>query len=113
MVPACFNAHSYPMADLAFRRRISDRFAILTLSLALLGAASMIGYHLGLFIPRILAVRALNGDRGYSFGDDFYPIWLTARQWRSEHLDLYGRKMTREIQMGLFGHAVAAKHATG
>lgn len=102
------------MADLVLRSRISGRFAILTLSLALLGAASMIGYHLGLFIPRMLAVRALNGDtRGYSFGDDFYPIWLTARQWRIEHLDLYGREMTREIQTGLFGHALEPKDPMG
>ena len=95
------------MADLALRRHISHRFAILTFSLALLGAASMIGYHLGLFIPRMLAVRALNGDRGYSFGDDFYPIWLTARQGRIDHLDLYGREMTDAIQTGLFGHAIS------
>ncbi len=67
----------------------------------------MLYYHLGLFIPRVLQVRAINGGgKGYSFGDDFYPIWLTTRQWRIEHRDLYSPAMTREIQIGLFGRAL-------
>jgi hypothetical protein len=61
-------------------------------------------YHLGIFMPRMLAVRAhYGGGNGYSFGDDFYPIWLTTRQWRNEHRDIYSVEMTREIQTGLFG----------
>jgi hypothetical protein len=83
------------------------RFAALALGLALLGAGSMLYYHLGLFIPRMLQIRAMNGGgNGYSFGDDFYPIWLAARQRRVEHRDLYGPEMTRQIQIGLFGRAL-------
>jgi hypothetical protein len=77
---------------------------ILVLCLALIGAGSMLGYHLGFYVPRMLEVRAFNGGgNGYSFGDDFYPIWLTTRQWRVEHCDFYSPAMTREIQKGLFG----------
>jgi len=84
--------------------RSYPRYATLAFSLALLGAASMVYYHLGLFIPRVIPVRASKGlGNGYTFGDDFYPIWLAARQWRAEHLNPYSAQMTREIQTGLFG----------
>jgi hypothetical protein len=84
--------------------RPSSRFALLALCLALLGAASMVYYHLGLFIPPVLAVRASKGlGNGYAFGGDFYPIWLVARQWQLRRLDPYSPSMTREIQIGLFG----------
>ena len=74
------------------------------LCLAIIGAAAMLYYHLHLFIPHALQVRAAQGyGRGYAFGDDFYPIWLVARQTRLEHGDPYSPQMTREIQTGLFG----------
>jgi hypothetical protein len=61
----------------------------------------------------MLATRAANGlGNGYSFGDDFYPLWLTAHQWRLEHRDLYGPEMTREIQRGLFGRPLDAGNPT-
>ena len=61
----------------------------------------MLVYHFGFFIPHVLAVRALNGvGNGYSFGDDFYPIWLTTQRFTP---DLYSPDVTREIQKGLFG----------
>jgi len=70
----------------------------------MVGAASMLYYHLGLFMPRSLEVSAARGlGNTYSFGDDFYPIWLTTKQWRVEHRDPYSPEMTREIQEGLFG----------
>jgi hypothetical protein len=82
----------------------SSRLAVLALSLALAGAAAMLYYYFGLFIPRSLAVQASEGrGNGYAFGDDFYPIWLTTRQWRAEHRDPYSPGITREIQVGLFG----------
>jgi len=41
----------------------------------------MLYYHLGLFLPAVLEIRAAKGlGNGYSFGDDFYPIWLTSRE---------------------------------
>ncbi|HET6179289.1 MAG TPA: glycosyltransferase 87 family protein [Candidatus Sulfotelmatobacter sp.] len=83
--------------------------AALALCLALVGAAAMLDYHLHLFIPRVLQVRAAKSlGNGYSFGDDFYPIWLTARQWRAEHRDPYSPEMTRVIQTGLFGRPLDA-----
>ncbi len=67
----------------------------------------MVYYHLGLFIPHALQVRASIGlGNGYSFGDDFYPIWFTARQARLGSRDLYGYETTRQIQIGLFGRPV-------
>lgn len=73
----------------------------------------MASYHLGFFVPRMLAVRAANGlGNGYSFGDDFYPLWLTTRQWRLEHRDPYGVESTREIQTGLFGRPLDASIPT-
>ncbi len=77
------------------------RFAVL---LALLIAASMTYYHLGIFIPHAMEGRAAKGlDCGYSFGNDFYPIWLTSREALYEHRNPYSPETTREIQTGLFG----------
>lgn len=76
----------------------------LALALACIGAASMVYYHLGLFIPRVLQVRSSIGlGNGYSFGDDFYPVWLTVHESRAGDRDLYSYDMTRKIQTGIFG----------
>jgi hypothetical protein len=70
----------------------------------MVGAASMLYYHLHLFIPNVLQVRAAKGlGNGYAFGDDFYPVWLAARLSRLEHRNPYGPETTRQIQIGLFG----------
>jgi len=62
-------------------------------------------YQFGLFIPRMLQVRDSIGlGNGYSFGNDFYPIWLAACELRARHSDVYSDRMTREIQTGIFGH---------
>ena len=92
------------MADLPSDPSPSPRRALLALALALVGAASMTYYHLGLSLPRLLEVRASIGlGNGYSYGDDFYPVWLTARESRMRHRDLYSYDMTRQIQAGIFG----------
>jgi hypothetical protein len=99
------------MAALHAANRPSFRFALLALSLVLVGAASMVYYHLGLFMPRVLEVRAAKGlGNGYAFGDDFYPIWLTARQWQAARLDPYSPEITRDIQTGLFGRPLDARN---
>jgi hypothetical protein len=90
------------MADASSRtRRLS---AALALCVAVMGAASMTYYHVGLFIPlaqKTTAARGLGGR--YSFSNDFYPVWLTSREWKRERRDPYSTAMTREIQTGLFG----------
>lgn len=94
-------------------RPASPRIAALGLIFALLGAASMLYYHLGLFIPRVLEVRAARGlGNGYSFGDDFYPIWLTTRLARQGDQNLYSPGVTRQIQTGLFGRPLNANNPT-
>jgi hypothetical protein len=76
----------------------------LALLLALIGAGSMLYYHQGLFMPRVVAVRTAEGlENGYSFGNDFYQVWLTSRQWLRQGRDPYSPEMTREIQTGLYG----------
>ena len=92
------------MADLPSEFRRTQIIPALALALACVGAASMVYYHLGLFIPRVLQVRAsIDLGNGYSFGDDFYPIWFTVQESRLGHCDLYSYEMTRQIQIGLFG----------
>ena len=77
---------------------------MLALCLALAGAASMLYYHQGLFMPQVVAVRTAQGlGNGYSFGNDFYQVWLGAREWLHERRDPYSPEMTRDIQIGLYG----------
>jgi hypothetical protein len=91
--------------------RPSSRFAALALCLALFSAASMLDFYWHLFIPNVLEARAAKGlGHGYALGDDFYPIWLTTRQWQLAHHDPYSPQMTREIQTGLFGRPLDARN---
>jgi len=100
------------MAELDSENR-SSRVHTVALFLALLGGVSMVYYHLGLFMPRVIAARAAKGlGNGYAFGDDFYPVWLTAGQARSKHIDPYSREMTRQIQTGLFGRPLDTRNPT-
>lgn len=76
----------------------------LVLGLAVIGAASFLYYHQGLFMPRVVAVRVARGlGNGYSFGNDFYQVWLTSEELLRHHRDPYSPEMTREIQIGLYG----------
>jgi hypothetical protein len=73
----------------------------------------MLYYHLHLFIPNVLQVRAAQGlGNGYSFGDDFYPVWLAARLSRQDHLNPYSPEMTGQIQIGLFGRPLNSLNPT-
>ena len=77
------------------------------LLLSVLCAAGMLYYHLGLFVPRAMEVRAAQGfGGGHSFGADFYPIWLTSRRGLLLRRDPYSAEMTRRIQIGLFGRTL-------
>ncbi|MGB7601825.1 MAG: glycosyltransferase family 87 protein [Candidatus Sulfotelmatobacter sp.] len=80
------------------------------LSIVILCAACMAYYHLALFVPQVSHVRAAEGfGNGYSFGADFYPIWLTAREGLLHHRDPYSPQTTRQVQIDLFGRTVDAR----
>jgi hypothetical protein len=80
---------------------------VLFLIIVTLCAGCMIYYHLALFVPQAREVRAEQGfGNGYSFGADFYPIWLTSRASLLTHRDPYSPEMTRQIQIGLFGRSL-------
>jgi hypothetical protein len=80
------------------------RWPRLAVVLALLVSAGMTYYHVGLFLPHAMERRAAKGfGGGYSFGNDFYPIWLTAREAVLAHRNPYSPEMTGAIQTGLFG----------
>jgi hypothetical protein len=92
------------MAALDSANRSSSRFAAFALGLALLGAGSMVYYHSRMFLPRARETRAATGlGSGYSFGNDFYQVWVTCRECPLNRCDPYGAEMTRTIQTGLFG----------
>jgi Glycosyltransferase family 87 len=103
------------MAASQSETRSSHRLSVLVLiaSLALAGGASMLYYHFSYFMPRALEAQAAKGlGKGYSFGGDFYPIWLTTRQSRVGHPNIYGPEMTRQIQTGLFGRPLGPHNAS-
>jgi hypothetical protein len=86
-----------------------SRLAVL---LTLFVAAGMAYYHAGLLLPRSMeraAARGLGG--GYSFGNDFYPVWLTSREALVRRQDPYAPETTSEIQTGLFGRPLDGRSA--
>jgi hypothetical protein len=73
----------------------------------------MLYYQFGLFMPRVQKVRAAKHLAGpYAFGDDFYPVWLTSREWLQERRDPYSPAVTRDIQIGLFGRPLDSRILT-
>jgi Glycosyltransferase family 87 len=95
------------MAQVDTRLRGTTRFANLALCCGLLMAAAMLYYHQGLFMPRARQSRAhRNLAQGYSFGNDFYQIWLTARECVPRRSDPYTEDVTRQIQIGLYGRVL-------
>jgi hypothetical protein len=83
----------------------------LAVFITLLLSASMAYFHLALFLPHFIQLRASAGVVGeYSFGDDFYPVWLTSRDAVFDHRDPYSAEMTQAIQTGLFGHPLRERY---
>jgi len=75
--------------------------------LALLLSCGMIYYHLGIYLPHAIQRRVEIGlGGGYSFGDDFYPIWLTSRAALQQHSNPYTAESTHLIQLGIFGRSL-------
>lgn len=100
------------MAASDIDNRRSVRFAFIALGLALLAGGAMLYYHQCLFLQRAHEVSAAKGlGGGYEFGNDFYPVWVTAREALRGH-DPYSAEMTREIQVGLFGRALDSRLAS-
>jgi hypothetical protein len=89
----------------------SSRASLVYLPLVLLLSTGMAYYHLGVYLQHVMEYRNATGvGGGYSFGDDFYPIWLTSREALLEHRNPYTPDMTRAIQTGIFGHPLEARH---
>ncbi len=65
-------------------------------------------YYLALLLPYTRATEAHPTLGRYSFGNDFYPLWLTARECLPQRLDPYSPEVTRKIQSGIFGHVLSA-----
>jgi hypothetical protein len=87
--------------------------AVFALGLAIMGAASMVYYEFGLFVPRLQAIHAAKHLAGkYVFADDFYPVWLTTREWIKERRDPYSPVVTHDIQIGLFGRPLEGQFPT-
>jgi hypothetical protein len=85
----------------------------LALCLAVLGAASMVYYHQRWFLPRSNAALAARGlGSGHSFGNDFYPVWLSSRALLSRKQNPYSPEITKEIQIGLYGRPLDT-HSAG
>jgi len=60
-------------------------------------------FYFGIFIPGLrpgLAGKSL--DRGYRFGNDFYPIWVAGGELLN-HRDPYAPCLTPRIETGLYG----------
>ncbi len=84
--------------------------SLIGLLLALVGSACMLYYHLVLFMPHVRqATQAKHLAGEYSVGNDFYPIWLTSRQWLRERMDPYGPELTRQIQIGVLGRTLESR----
>jgi hypothetical protein len=95
------------MIDAQASIRVTSRFANIALCCGLLAAAAMVYYHEGMFIPRALQSRASrNLSGGYSFGNDFYQIWFTARQCLPGGSNPYSEEITQKIQIGLYGRVL-------
>src|SRR5438270_10399574 len=64
----------------------------------------MLYYEFALFLPQAAEVNSTRGlANGYSFGNDFYQVWITSGQWLRHRTDPYSPEMTRIIQIGLYG----------
>lgn len=74
------------------------------LLIACLLAAGTCYYYFGLLLPHIERLdRANNIATHDSYGEDFYPIWLTGRALLLQRENPYTYNMTRKIQIGLYG----------
>jgi len=64
-------------------------------------------YYVAILLPATRATPAHPTIGRYSFGNDFYPIWLTSRKCLLHRCNPYTVEVTREIQAGIFGRALS------
>lgn len=89
------------------------RLANVAVCCAFLAAAAMVYYHQGLFMPHARQSHASrNLSHGYSFGNDFYQIWLTARECLPNRSNPYREEITQKIQLGLYGRVLDPNNAS-
>jgi hypothetical protein len=64
----------------------------------------MVYYHAGMLMPRVkIAMTAKGLGSGYGLGDDLYPLWMVARATLHGDHDPYNARITRKVQIGIFG----------
>lgn len=81
------------------------------LVLSFLFAAAMGYWEFAIFLPGVQVRHVAQGlGGGYSFGNDFYPIWLASREWMIHGREPYSQEMTQAIQSGLFGRPLDPNH---
>jgi hypothetical protein len=75
--------------------------------LSCLLAAGMAYYYFALFLPYAHAQLETAGiTRGYRYGCDLYPFWLTSRQILKDRNNPYTQETTNQIQIGLYGRTL-------
>ena len=75
--------------------------------LSCLLAAGMGYYYFELFLPYAHSQLETAGiTRGYRYGCDFYPLWLTTRQILQDRNNPYTQETTNQIQIGLYGRTL-------
>jgi len=87
--------------------RQGSKLPPILLTLTILLALGTCYYYFGLLLPqsrRQTEARAM-GVR-YSYGGDFYPIWLTGNALLQQRTNPYTQEMTREIQVSLYGRTM-------
>lgn len=81
-----------------------------TLILTIILAVGTCYYYFGLLIPNVRQLSLAHAmDVRYSFGGDFYPIWMTGRELLDHRSDPYTPEMTKKIQIDLYGRPMATR----
>jgi hypothetical protein len=64
-------------------------------------------YYFQLFLPKVHEARASRDLLGgYTYGCDFYQVWLTSRELIFHRANPYTAEMTAKIQLGLFARRI-------
>lgn len=78
-----------------------------TLLLACLLTSGMTYYYFALLLPNAHASRAARDlGKGYTYGCDFYCVWLTSHELLIHGVNPYTVDMSRKIQKGLYGRTI-------